>query len=275
MITIIYGPPGYGKTSLMAHLLSEEAFNQDRLFLQRERIEELRAGGFPVSVPHTCICSSFDMMARKFGFSPIPAIKINPYKIGFFNENVQTHFIAPFSMIGIDEAQRYFNSRMSRFYPDWQSRFYEAHRHNGYDFYLATQRPMLIDVNIRELSEFLEVVGLKVYNDRQFDCSRKAVWTVRKIACSAEWDLYMNSGKREKVYKEYKIVADYDVFSLYNSFALAPRFFEGHFDEDFFRVFTLQPEVTVEDYENFCSRYDEEVPAGFYLTMKKGDKNND
>jgi hypothetical protein len=54
---------------------------------------------------------------------------------------------------------------MSKAFPDWQSRWYEQHGHNNLDIWLDTQRPMLIDVNIRELSQFVEIVKL----DKAFD----------------------------------------------------------------------------------------------------------
>lgn len=100
-------------------------------------------------------------MRYKYRYSPRFSRRINPFRLGFANDFVQTHFNLPFECIFITEAQKYLNSRMSMYFPDWQSRWYEQHGHNDLDIWLDTQRPMLIDVNIRELSQFIEIMSLE------------------------------------------------------------------------------------------------------------------
>lgn len=88
------------------------------------------------------------------------------YRLGYFNDKIETHLIPPFTTIGITEGQKYFNSRMSMYFPDWQSRFYEQHGHNYIDIFIDVQRPNLIDINIRELACFIEVMNLQVVYDK-------------------------------------------------------------------------------------------------------------
>jgi len=64
-------------------------------------------------------------------------------------------FIESGSLIVIDEAQLYFNSRdftktANREFSDWAS----THRHHGYDLILITQRAERIDTAVRSLAEF-------------------------------------------------------------------------------------------------------------------------
>ena len=66
---------------------------------------------------------------------------------------------------------------MSMYFPEWQSRWYEQHGHDSLGIYLDTQIPMLIDVNIRELASFIEIVKLKVYYD-DFNKVKKLKWTI-------------------------------------------------------------------------------------------------
>ncbi|WP_321531746.1 zonular occludens toxin domain-containing protein [uncultured Desulfuromonas sp.] len=59
------------------------------------------------------------------------------------------------SLIVVDEAQLYFNSRdfqkdENRKFGDWAS----THRHHGYDLILVTQRAARIDTSVRSLAEF-------------------------------------------------------------------------------------------------------------------------
>ena len=134
---------------------------------------------------------------------------------------LQTHFNLPYEAIGITEAQKYLNSRMSMYFPEWQSRWYEQHGHDNLDIFLDTQRPMLIDVNIRELAQFIEIVKLKISYD-YYGRPCKLVWTIRTIGNSSLFDKYMSSGKQDKsCYKESKVVANYNVFDLYEDITFA------------------------------------------------------
>ena len=133
----------------------------------RREILSKQANGFTAlqTIPKHCVSANYDMTFHKYRYSPRYSRRINPYRLGFANPFVDTHFNLPFECIFITEAQKYLNSRMSVYFPDWQSRWYEQHGHNDLDMFLDTQRPMLIDVNIRELSRFIEILRL----DRAYD----------------------------------------------------------------------------------------------------------
>ena len=270
MITIIFAPPRTGKTCFMTHLLNNYAFDRERFKLMSQEITSKNKGGFNLSIPKHCVASNYDIKFRKYGYSPRYNRRINPYKLGFSNKFVKTHFNLPFEVIGITEAQKYLNSRMSLYFPDWQSRWYEQHGHDDIDIFLDTQRPMLIDVNIRELARFIEIVKLEVlYEDRKV---KKLKWTIRKIDNSSLFDKYMSSGKKdESCYEEEVVVADYNVFSLYNSQSCKPKFYEGHLDEDFDLEYSTETDESLEGYVKFLQEYDDELPDNFYQsrTLKK------
>ena len=270
MITIIFAPPRTGKTCFMTHLLNNYAFDRERFKLMRQEITSKNKGGFNLSIPKHCVASNYDIKFRKYGYSPRYNRRINPYKLGFSNKFVKTHFNLPFEVIGITEAQKYLNSRMSLYFPDWQSRWYEQHGHDDIDIFLDTQRPMLIDVNIRELARFIEIVKLEVlYEDRKV---KKLKWTIRKIDNSSLFDKYMSSGKKdESYYEEEVVIADYNVFSLYNSQSCKPKFYEGHLDEDFDLEYSTETDESLEGYVKFLQEYDDELPDNFYQsrTLKK------
>lgn len=57
------------------------------------------------------------------------------------------------SLIFCDEAQQFLRPRGPKDkVPDWIAAF-ETHRHRGFDFWLTTQNPMLIDVHVRRLTQ--------------------------------------------------------------------------------------------------------------------------
>ena len=268
MITIIFAPPRTGKTCLMTHLLYEQAFNRERNKQMTMEILDKNRNGFNLSIPCHCVSSNYPIIFKKFGYSPRSSRIINPYRLGFNNDKIWTHFNLPYECIGITEAQKYLNSRMSIYFPEWQSRWYEQHGHNNLDIFLDTQRPMLIDVNIRELSRFLEVISLNILKDKNGKI-RALIWTVREIENSSLFDKYMSSGKKDSsCYREYKIIADYNVFNMYDSQSCKPKFYDGHFNDDFDYLQCENTDNTLNGYIAYLEKYDDELPDGFYQRRK-------
>lgn len=269
MITIIFAPPRTGKTCFMTHLLNESAFNKDRNNKMAKEIIRKNSKGFNLSIPKHCVSSNYSIGFRKFGYRLRPSRVINPFRLGFDNPFVKTHFNLPYEVIGITEAQKYLNSRMSMYFPEWQSRWYEQHGHNNLDIYLDTQRPMLIDVNIRELAQFIEIVNLRLSYD-DYGKVNALKWKIRKIENSQLFDKYMASGKKDKTcYTEETVIADYNVFALYDSQSCKPKFYSGHFEEDFDYNPSKPTEESLEGYIRFLEEVDDELPNNFYQRRTK------
>lgn len=275
MITIIFAPPRFGKTALMSHLLTQVCFDFDRRESMYEEILNKNLSGFSVPCPEHCVSANYSLNMWQYGCSECKSRTINPFRLGFKNPYVETHFNFPYEAIGIDEAQIYLNSRMAQYYPAWQSRWYEAHGHNNLDIFLATQRPGLVDVNIRELASFVEVVNLKVKNDIYGDPCR-LVWQVRSIPYARMYDKYVSSGGQDKTcFKEHEIVADYDVFSVYDSQSCKPKFYDGYLkyvesDVQFdtskidYSSFALDDESAM-SYIKYLETFKDDYPENFYV----------
>ena len=275
MITIIFAPPRTGKTCYMTHCLNMYAFSKERNKLMRKEIQTKNQNGFNLTIPKHCVSSNYDIEFHKFGYSPRYNRRINPFKLGFKNEFVKTHFNYPYEAIGITEAQKYLNSRMSMYFPEWQSRWYEQHGHNNLDILLDTQRPMLIDVNIRELAQFVEIMKLKIYYN-EYGKVRKLRWTIRKIENSSLFERYMASGKQDKsCYKEETIYANYNVFALYSSQSCKPKFYDGHFNEDFDINESKPIDESLQGYIQYLLDNDDELPEGYYQSRTIKRRKND
>lgn len=271
MITIIFAPPRTGKTCFMTHMARETAFDKERNKRMRQEVLRKQANGFTAlkTIPAHCVAANYDMTFHKYRYLPRYSRRINPYRLGFTNPFVKTHYNIPFECIFITEAQKYLNSRMSAYFPDWQSRWYEQHGHNDLDIWLDTQRPMLIDVNIRELSRFTEIVRLEFsYNAYgRIDGLR---WCIRHIENSSIFNAYMASGKQDKsCYTEEIVTADYNVFDCYDSQCCKPKFYDGHFDTDFDYSVAEPTEQTREGYVRYLSENDDELPENFYVKRGK------
>ena len=268
MITIIFGPPGVGKTVLMTHFLNEIAFDRSRLKLMFKEIMYKNLNGFNLTLPKHCVSANYNITLKKFRYRSKFSRFINPFRLGFKNNFVKTHFNIPYEAIGITEAQKYLNSRMSMYFPEWQSRWYEQHRHNNLDIFLDTQRPMLIDINIRELAQFIEIVSLDIKKDRSGNIVALN-WKIRRIDNSSFFDKYMSSGKKDKdCFVEEEVIADYNVFECYNSQSCKPKFYDGHFEEDFDILESSSVEESVEGYIKFLIDNDDEMPENFYQRRK-------
>ena len=268
MITIIFAPPRTGKTCFMTHCLNMIAFNRERIRKMEREIIKKNNNGFNLSIPKHCVSSNYAINFRKFGYQRRPSRIINPFRLGFDNQFVKTHFNLPYEAIGITEAQKYLNSRMSMYFPEWQSRWYEQHGHDDLDIFLDTQRPMLIDVNIRELAQFIEIVDLRLSYDR-FGKVDALKWRIRKIENSQLFDKYLSSGKKDKTcYTEETVIAEYNVFALYDSQSCKPKFYAGHFDEDFDYQESQPTEESLEGYIKYMEENDDEMPKNFYIRRK-------
>lgn len=273
MITIIFGLPRAGKTCLMTHMANTYAFDRQRTkAMHQELLQKMNAGFIGIkTIPQHCVSSNYDITLRKFLCSPRCSRRINPYRLGFSNSYVETHFNIPYEVICITEAQKYLNSRMSMCFPSWQSRWYEQHGHNNLDILLDTQRPELIDVNVRALAGFIEICELNMEYD-YFGRPTRLVWEIRRIPNVSLYERYISSGKQDKTcYEEDIVVADYNVFRCYNSRLCKPKFYAGHFDQDI-DYFQAEPtEETIEGYIRYLENADDEMPSGFYKSSK-GDK---
>lgn len=266
MITIIFAPPRTGKTCFLTHMACETAFDRQRNKAMQSEIQSKMANGFDgiQTIPTHCVSANYDIIMRKFGYRPRLSRRINPYRLGFANGFVATHFNIPYEAIFIQEAQCYLNSRMSAAFPAWQSRWYEQHGHNNLDIWLDVQRPMLIDVNIRELSKFIEIVKLdKRYDDFGRVCRLK--WHIRRIDNSGLFDKYMSSGKRDKsCYTADTVIADYNVFDCYDSQSCKPKFYDGNFHRDFDYKQSEPTDETFDGYKRFLHEFGDELPDKFY-----------
>ena len=263
-ITIVFAPPRTGKTAFMTNIARNIMFDRERTRAMHSEIAQKNANGFNLSMPLHCVSSNYDIIGRMYGYSKRFSYRFNPFRLGFVNEQVKTIFSVPHMAYFITEGQKYLNSRMSMYFPTWQSRWYEQHGHDFIDVFIDVQRPELIDVNIRDLASFIEIVSMKIKYD-EYGRPSKVTWIIRKIESSFLLDKYLSSGKRDKTcYVEEKVVSDGTVLSCYDCRSCKPKFYEGHLDEDFDLQEYEPVEQTLESYINYLEKFDDELPKGFY-----------
>lgn len=134
MLTLVTGLPGSGKTLLTIGMVQELAEKEKR---------QVYYDGIPdCSVP---------------GWLPL----VDPLK---------WYELPVGSIILIDECQRYWRPRSSNSAVPKHAAELETHRHRGYDIFLMTQQPRMVDPHVRSLC------GRHLHLQRKFGLEQSMVW---------------------------------------------------------------------------------------------------
>ena len=269
MISIISGKPGAGKTLFAVYkMMVDTSFNGYENYLQScKEIKELNDNGYKFNYPTQKHVTYFNGQARftPLGYPNKSPYIFNPWELGLPSQDKEPTIFFPGAKIYIDEAQRFYNSRMSYCFPDYVSRFYELHRHYGLDITLIAQRAGLIDLNIRELAEQLYYIkDLRLVKDSLGNLLQ-ATWTIQEFTNNADLEAYLNGNKElgeEKIY-----TCNENLFKFYDT-----RFYKflflNHVENRKFLSRLLNPFKYNPEICNMLSQvYSATAPEGYY---KKG-----
>jgi len=267
-ICIIFGKPRKGKTAFMSYIAEQIMHSKKRYLKMCREIHTMHnIGKFPHKrTPLHCLVSNYTITRTRPMHRRKINRKINPYRLGFANQFVETHLLEPYTGICVTEGQKYWNSRMSSYLPDWQFRFFEQLGHMNYNMFIDVQRMKLIDVNIRDISYFIEIRKMKKIKD-QYNRVIGIKWLIRKFEDSDSVETYLASGRRDKTcYTEHVYTADFNVLGIYNSKNCKPKFYDGHMNHN--SEYDTKDDVitgeTFDDYLRYLRKNDDELPYNFY-----------
>ena len=233
MITQIFGTTGSGKSANLARIVKETYYKRGDVMLEL-CCEQIRADNekfglncpFPDKPPifvAPFLDIKFEVDFEEF-FEPY---FLSPYRLGIAEggENpYSVQFFPPYSLLVIPEAQRYFDARQSGTFPARISAFFEKHRHQKLDIVIESQRPDLIDLNIRRLTHlFVEMRGVE--NEKNF-AGRilSTTWKTREFTSWNSVNDYIN-GEDTDDYTDKTIYHNGNIFAAYDSYACAQEFF--------------------------------------------------
>lgn len=216
----------------MAYFLNESAFDDERMCKAREELKKVNAKfNLNISEPKhfTYADGEKSYKFRKFGYSDRTNIELFPEKLGIQSEapeGVECQFILPYATLGIDEAQTYFPSRDGEVQA-YQFSFFEKHRHNNLNIYLATTRAKLIDIRIRDLAVGMYVKDRKVSKNKYG--TTIVTWTVDYIDIG-DWESYLGApiDEKHKYSEERKFTCDYNIYDIYNPESCKELFYKGY-----------------------------------------------
>jgi hypothetical protein len=274
MITIIFGGIVTGKTSLMTYFALRHIlfFSREDVGNCRNLLRDLNKGGFNYSCDEKhLVFSDYYIKSRIRGFPLRFSHDIDGFSLGLPNSVHHTSFLPPFSQIYLDEAQRYYNSRVNAsLFPDFVSYFYEVHRHYDLNITMACQRSDLIDKNIREIGErFIETIKFDVYYDKDGNIKR-CVWRCHEFGNLFELNSYLSSNKRHFKGEKIKYKFDGDIFQCYESKGRFPLFLNGRYNSKFDIVPGKLILNTVDDIKLYNERHSVGVPETFYGKKSRG-----
>lgn len=276
-MTIICGKTGKGKTALMTELLArviaENGFS-DYMKCKKEIIR-LVNGGFTTLTPptqrHVCY-ADYDVKLSKF----CKTYHISGFEIGLPNLFFKTRYIPPYATIFLDEAQKYFDSRISMYLREEVYRWFQLHRHNHYNIYMTCQRLANIDVNIRAIADYYIVVEDIKVKTNEWGQVTNIEWRIRKFESCETAERYQMAKESEKFSNlgvAEVIKTDLPIFSYYNSYGCKPAFYKSvDFSNVTFDYYTEDGyEFTLESFTEFNNNHYFVCPTG-YLKNAKRDK---
>lgn len=276
MITIICGYPGVGKTALLTNFLAQRIIEygfEDYRNCKRE-LSILSEGGLSFLEPppqkHMCF-SDYKFKLNK----RIQSYYIDGFQIGMPNPFFKTVFIPPYSTIYLDEAQRYYDSRMSKYLREEVYRWYQIHRHNDYNVIMSCQRLGNIDLNIRGIAENFIVIDKIDVEENKYGLVTKITWITRQFHSCEVAESYLLAKERNEnkdIGEEVIISTDLNVFDFYDSKSCKPAFYEGNYNKSFDYFTDEGYQFTLESFVNYNNTHYFIAPQGFWKNAKYDEK---
>ena len=169
MITQYFGTTGSGKSANLARIIVETYYRNGAKMLadSAAQIEaDNREFGMqctPPTKPPIFVGPHLDVRFETDFEQYFEPYHLDPYRFGIDDGGeFETQSIPPYSLVVIPESQRYYDSRQSSTFHPRTSGIYEKHRHQKINIIIESQRPDLIDQNIRRLTHlFVEMRGIK------------------------------------------------------------------------------------------------------------------
>lgn len=214
----VFGDTGSGKSMFLMHTAADIYFNHGQEILDNSRriVEEKnkkrkRKLTPPDKVPIYCINFKFQIKNPDGSIYEPYVIKGSEIGIG---KNYKKLY--PGAVIFIDEAQNEFNSKTDL--KRAVSEFFEKSRHADFEIWIASQRPILVNKDIRDLSRhFIQIYKLET-TEAPFGIICRVKWHCREFDSRADVDEYVElskSGKgdcvsyRETVHEDTGDILDY------------------------------------------------------------------
>lgn len=268
MITMICGIPGSGKTSYMAKLAIDTMLNGRADFLSWKREATiLNSTGACFDLPpqkHLVYCDTKISFGKRFN-----TYFINGFEIGLYHPFGPTVFLPYYSSIFLDEAQRYYDSRMSKYLRPEVYNWYQLHRHGDYNVYLVCQSPANIDINLRRLIERVIVLENIIIHKNEYGVVNNCKWIGREFLSADTAESYMLSDNSSNNGKLFSDSCNYNVFGFYNSKSCRPAFLSGNYSTPIEYYSDSGYQFTMSSFVEYNNTHLFSAPQGFWKNVTR------
>ncbi|MDE6442779.1 MAG: zonular occludens toxin domain-containing protein [Clostridia bacterium] len=237
MIHNVFGGCGTGKSAFLGRLVSQlywehgqEIWDNSRRIIEEKNKKRKKKLTPPDRVPIYTVNFKIRIPLPDGGVYETYEIKGKEIGLG---KGYRKFY--PGSVIIVDEAQNEFNSKENL--PRPVSAFFEKHRHARLEIWLAAQRPILINKDIRAITtHFIEIQKLEhklnIFNEPYESC-----WTCREFDNNTAVEEYIeydksSTTKYEPNYKETTYRHRGNIFEIYDSYSCIDEYFPDE-EEDF------------------------------------------
>lgn len=269
MITIICGNPGTGKSLYLSSLQAQTMLSDDYedYCNSLAEIEELKAGGFSYleepPQPHLCY-SDYNFAISE----DLKSYAVDGFKFMLPNPYVKdTVFAPPYSSFFFDEAQRYWDSRMSRYLREEVYRLFQIHRKNHWNIYMTCQRLGNIDLNIRGIADkFIVCESCEVQEDK-YGFVKKITIKTREFTSPDTAEAYMlarEKNENSKLGKEVIVTTTLPITEYYDSYDCKPMFYETHYYKNYDYYTEDGYQMTLESFAEYNNSHLFVAPQGYW-----------
>lgn len=275
MIVLIVGDPGKGKSLRLTYKLGQKMLNgfEDYIKLKRDLRKLKVGGGFSqLNLPEQkhLVYADFDLKINK----RLRSYWIDGYQIAMPNDYFDTILIPFYSTIGLDEGERYFDSRNTKGLREEVYRFPQLHRHGDYDLFIVSHRVASIDVNIRSMVDKIEVMNGVEFKKDKYGFIKSATFKLMEFnSCNAAEKYQLESDNKD-THKGKHIIEKIDLpcWNWYNTKSFRPAFLKDRYNESYSYAFHSTFSNTLEGFIKFNNTHSYFAPTGYLKNEKYDEK---
>ncbi|MGN0805637.1 MAG: hypothetical protein ACI4MC_01250, partial [Candidatus Coproplasma sp.] len=223
-----FGDCKVGKTAFLTYQIKNLYLNYgnkilsfSKSILAEENAKRTKKLSYPRKPP---IYTNFDVTIRKPDGTVFKPYRVDGKEIGLYEFDPEGNykFFYPGAHIFIDVAQCHFNSKgdLKRAV----SAFFEMHGHNYLDIWLAAQRGILINKDIRDITQDFKLIKNLTNQKSIFGKIVKSFWQVWEFVDKCEFEKFLASDGGEGEKREKTYVDNGNIFECYNSHCYMPKF---------------------------------------------------
>jgi hypothetical protein len=260
---MISGLPRVGKTALATALAVDRMVTSRYIISCKRQLKKMNNLGFNYDIPKEhLVFSDYFIESRKPNAPRRRNHDIDGFKFALPNPLFETSFEPPYSLIVLDEAQKYYNSR--RRVSDYVSRKYEMHGHNNLDIILCCLRIGQIDLNVRAHAGLcIQVLNLQ-HEYNKYDEIIKSTWSGLAFNSSYQAERYRENGNKEDIGEPFEYTFEGNIFSCYNSFNHRAVHYNQNYDKQFDIKEGIYSGLSLASMQNYNAAHKIKAPKGFY-----------